>query len=122
VEGAAAGAILIGEPPDTSIFREHFDWPDAVIPVPFDSPDIGAILKELDEDQERLDGIRKNGVINSLLRHDCVYRWAGILDAVGIVQTERMKGRMEHLRRLAEMVRIPGESHELFGPGTRGSW
>jgi hypothetical protein len=39
-EGAAVGTVMIGEAPRTEEFKRQFDWPDAVIHVPFDSPDI----------------------------------------------------------------------------------
>src|SRR5262249_37449979 len=40
-EGAAAGTVMIGEAPRTEGFKRQFDWPDAVIHLPFDSPDVG---------------------------------------------------------------------------------
>ena len=42
-EGAAAGTVMVGEAPRTEDFKRQFDWPDAVIQVPFDAPDIGQI-------------------------------------------------------------------------------
>ena len=53
-EGAAAGTVMIGEAPRTEEFKQQFDWPDAVIHLPFDSPDIGRILADLNGDPERL--------------------------------------------------------------------
>ena len=53
-EGAAAGTVMIGEAPRTDEFKRQFDWPDAVIDLPFDSPDIGNILADLNGDPERL--------------------------------------------------------------------
>ena len=50
-EGAAAGTVMIGEAPRAEEFERQFDWPDAVIHVPFDCPDIGRILANLDEDR-----------------------------------------------------------------------
>ena len=32
-EGAAAGTVMIGCPPQGEHFRRYFDWPDAVIPI-----------------------------------------------------------------------------------------
>jgi hypothetical protein len=46
-EGAAAGTVMIGEAPGTEEFKRQFDWPDAVIHMPFDSPDIGRIPADL---------------------------------------------------------------------------
>ena len=39
-EGVAAGTAMIGEAPRTEAFQRQFDWPDAVIHLPFDSPDV----------------------------------------------------------------------------------
>ena len=35
-EGAAAGTVMIGEAPHTEEFKRQFDWPDAVIHMPFE--------------------------------------------------------------------------------------
>ncbi len=47
-EGAAAGAIVLGDPPDIDEFRQRFDWPDAVIPMPFDAPEVLQRIEELE--------------------------------------------------------------------------
>jgi hypothetical protein len=73
-EGAAAGTVMIGEPPCTGEFNRQFDWPDAVLHVPFDAPDIGRILADLDDDPERLNAIRRNNVRETARRHDWVHR------------------------------------------------
>jgi hypothetical protein len=49
-EGAAAGTVMIGEAPRREEVKQQFDWPDAVIHVPFDSPDVGRILAYLNSD------------------------------------------------------------------------
>jgi hypothetical protein len=41
---------MIGEAPGTEEFKRQFDWPDAVIHRPFDSPDIGRIPADLNGD------------------------------------------------------------------------
>ena len=53
---------MIGEAPRTEEFRQQFDWPDAVIDLPFDSPDIGRILADLNADPKRLRTVRHNNV------------------------------------------------------------
>lgn len=103
-EGAAAGTVMIGQPPDNQTFKEHFDWPDAVIPMAFDEPDISTFLTHLDSEPERLAEIRKNGVIQSLLRHDWVYRWKAILDIVGLKPRPALVAREQRLKQLAEIV------------------
>ena len=42
-EGAAAGAVLLGEPPRSAEFDRQFDWTDAVVRLPFDSPGRGRV-------------------------------------------------------------------------------
>jgi hypothetical protein len=51
-------------------FEKNFDWSDAVIEIPFDCSNIADLDAQLDH-QER---IRTNNIVNSLLRHDWVYR------------------------------------------------
>jgi hypothetical protein len=104
-EGAAAGVVMIGEPPETEQFRREFDWDDAVIRVPFDSPDIGAILAELDRDPERLDAARRNNVFNAAQRHDWVHRLRDVFDTLRIAPTDAMRERERRLQAMAAMVR-----------------
>lgn len=105
-EGAASGSILLGEPLDTDIYREYFDWQDAVIRVPFDCPNIAEVLADLNAQPERLAEIRRNNVVNSLLRHDWVYRWAAVLQEAGLQPAHEMTVRQSHLRQLAEMASL----------------
>jgi Glycosyl transferases group 1 len=103
-EGAAAGTIMIGEPPMTEEFYKYFDWPDAVIKIPFDAPEIGEIIADLDAQPERLARIRKDNVVNSLLRHDWVYRLETILEAVDVQPSEIMLSRKAELRNVANQI------------------
>lgn len=103
-EGAASGAIMIGERPDNEVFEGLFDWPEAVTRLPYDSPDIDLVIKELDADPGRQDRIRRAGIVQSLRRHDWVYRWEAILKSVGLKPMQRMQERKDHLRKLAEVV------------------
>jgi hypothetical protein len=100
-EGAAAGTVMLGEPPRTEEFEAQFGWPDAVIPVPFDSPDIGRVLMELDEDPRRVERIRRHNVGNAALRHDWVHRLRTVFDTLGMTPTEAMRGRERRLHALA---------------------
>ena len=103
-EGAAAGNILLGERPQNGEFEHFFDWPDALIDLPYDSPDAEAIVRELDQQPERQDRIQKLNVQQSLLRHDWAYRWEAILQSVGLVCSPRLALRKKKLQRLAEEV------------------
>jgi Glycosyl transferases group 1 len=100
-EGAAAGAVMIGEPPRTKEFKRQFDWPGALIDVPFDSPDIGRILAELNSDPERLRAIRRSNVREAALRHDWLHRIQVVFDTLGLAPTEKMRARAKQLDQIA---------------------
>ena len=106
-EGAAAGTIMLGDYPQNDAFRSNFDWPDAVIEVPFHSPNIAEVLVELDSQPQRLEKIRKNNIIQSLLRHDWVYRWRAILDIIGLEPMPPLIAREKRLKKLAKMAKKP---------------
>jgi spore maturation protein CgeB len=103
-EGAASGAIMIGERPDNEVFEEWFDWPDAVTRLPYDSRDVDVVIKDLDADPERQDRIRRTGMIQALMRYDWVYRWEAILSAVGLEPMQEALDRKDRLRKLAGTV------------------
>jgi len=103
-EGAASGAIMVGERPKNEEFDRLFDWPEAVTQLPYDSCDIDSIIKDLDGDPERQGRIRRTGVAQALMRHDWVYRWEAILKTVGLEPMQGLLERKEHLRKLADVV------------------
>lgn len=103
-EGAAAGNILLGERPRNGEFERFFDWPDALIDLPYDSPDAEVIVRELDRQPERQARTRKLNIQQSLLRHDWTYRWEAILKAVGVAPLPRLDARKDQLRNMAELV------------------
>lgn len=104
-EGIAAGAILLGEPPETETFRELFDWPDAVIRVPFDCPEVGQVLADLERDPDRLSRMRAQNMIQAALRHDWVHRLGQVFDAFGLEKTEGMRERQRRLEAVAQSSR-----------------
>ena len=104
-EGIAAGAVVLGDPPGIEEFRQRFDWPDAVISMPFDAPDVAQRIEELDADPARQARIRKENAANALLRHDWVHRLRTILEAIGVAPPARMLAREAHLQALAAEVR-----------------
>jgi hypothetical protein len=103
-EGSAAGTVMIGEAPHTDEFKRQFDWPDVVIHVPFDSPDIGRILADLNGDPERLRAVRRNNVRESARRHDWLYRIQVVFDTLGLAPTEGMLARARRLDQIASQA------------------
>jgi hypothetical protein len=100
-EGAAAGTVMIGEPPRTDEFKQQFNWPDAVITVPFDCPDIGGILADLNSDPERLRAVRRTNVCEAARRHDWLNRIQVVFDILGVAPTEKMRTRAQQLEQIA---------------------
>jgi Glycosyl transferases group 1 len=103
-EAASGGAVILGIPPQSETYTQNFDWQDAVIEVPPDTTNVAEAIAELNAQPERLKEIRKNNVVNSLLRHDWVYRWGQILDRVGLSHTPKMVQRRSDLQSLADMA------------------
>jgi hypothetical protein len=103
-EGAAAGTVLVGEAPDNDTFREQFGWEDSVIALPADAGRIAESLAALDADPARLERISKVNVVNSLRRHDHVYRWAQVLSLAGLEASAAMTSRIADLRALADTI------------------
>jgi hypothetical protein len=103
-EGAAAGAVMLGEPANTPAFQEYFSWPGAVIETPFHSPDIIELIATLDKRPKVLDEIRWSGIKAALERFDWYYFWqrvcaaAGLSDAAGAAER---RVRLDKLRQSA---------------------
>jgi len=112
-EGAAAGVVMLGAPPRSEEFKRQFDWPDAVIQIPFDSPDVGRTLAELDLDPSRLERIRRDNVRNAALRHDVVYRIRAIFETLGLQPTAGMLAREAQLREIADGTAALEESSKV---------
>jgi hypothetical protein len=100
-EGAAAGAVLIGEAPRCPSFDEHFGWEDAVIHMPYGTADPAAIIDALDADPQRVEAIRRRNISQSLRRHDWAHRWTSILTLAGLQPDARVGERLDRLARLA---------------------
>jgi hypothetical protein len=100
-EGAAAGAVMIGEAPDCEAYRELFGWPEAVIEIQPDGSDIMAVLRAIGSDPERMAAISTRNATEALLRHDWLYRWKEMFRVAGIEPTPRM---VAHERRLKDMA------------------
>jgi glycosyltransferase involved in cell wall biosynthesis len=103
-EGAAAGAILIGQRPDNGKFETFFDWPHAIVDLPYDSAGFAEAIEAIENNPQMEDAIRRTNVRQSLLRHDWMYRWEAILQAVGMDGLEKLNGRKQYLQTLADSI------------------
>jgi hypothetical protein len=113
-EGAASGAIMVGEPPKNEKFERLFDWPGAVTNLPYDSCGIDTVIQDLDRDRERQAKIRRTGVVQALTRYDWVYRWEAVLKTTGL---EPMQGALERKVRLSKLAEVVSQD----GRGTGGT-
>jgi len=100
-EGVAAGTVMIGEAPRIEEFKRQFDWPDSVIHLPFDSPDISKILADLNGDPRRLQAARHENARQAALRHDWLHRIRIVFETLGVAPTEQMEARADRLNRIA---------------------
>jgi hypothetical protein len=96
-EGAAAGAVMLGQPPANAAYPRLFPYPDAVIEAPFDAPGIADLIRALDADPERLERVRTSHLVHALRHHDWVHRYAEMLAAVGLPPTAAMAERRARL-------------------------
>jgi len=112
-EGAAAGAVLVGQAPDSDTFRRLFDWPEAVIEVASDGSDVIEVLARLAAAPDRLRAISCRNAEQALRRHDWAYRWREILALAGLAPRPQMEARE---RRLAELAALAGEHARLARP------
>ena len=103
-EGAAPGTIMIGETPRNDEFKKIFHWEDAVIPLPFGSDQIGAVIRSLDREPERQATIRSTNITESLLHHDWAYRWETVLELANLSPLPQLLARKQRLKELAEMA------------------
>jgi spore maturation protein CgeB len=103
-EGAAAGAVMIGEAPDCEAYRELFGWRDAVIPIQSDGSDAMAVLNELSSAPERVATISRRNVKEALLRHDWSHRWAEMFRIIGIQPLPHKRAREQRLRHLVDLA------------------
>lgn len=100
-EGAAAGTVMVGDPPAVASFQENFDWPDAVVRLPYGSAEVAPLLDGLLGDPERLARIRAANLKHSLERHDWSNRWWQILHWLGLEPLPALGARRERLRQIA---------------------
>jgi len=103
-EAAAPGTIMIGERCKNREFEKMFTWEDAVINSPFDSEDIGEVMKDLDRQPERQARIRRENIVQSLLNHDWAYRWESVLKVAGLEPLSGLVKRKQKLVERAAMV------------------
>jgi hypothetical protein len=103
-EGAAAGAVLLGQRPECEYFGRLFDWPDAVVEVRPDGSDTVDVISALLAEPDRLREISRRNAEEAVRRHDWVHRWMEIFALTGCGPTPGMNAREARLRELADLA------------------
>ncbi len=105
-EGLASGTILLGDwPRNNKEFDRIFNWPDAVIHVPYGSEDIREVICELDNDLSRQEKIRNHNLSEALSKHDWAYRWESVLQFAGLQPLAQLLERKQQLGDLLQILR-----------------
>jgi hypothetical protein len=103
-EGAAAGAVMIGQPTDSESFRELFPWPNAVISIRPDGSDVRQVLGNLNSNPARLAAISRRNAAEALRRHDWAHRWKQMLTVAGVHESPGLLERERRMRELADFA------------------
>lgn len=101
-EGIASGTVMLGEQPDCVPFREQFNWPNALVPMPHDCDDPLQVLRALESDPAAIDRARRNNVMHAAASHDWLRRVGRILEIAGIEPSAAMRRREERLQLVAQ--------------------
>lgn len=118
-EGAAGGAVVLGSTTPSAEFEACFDWPDAVIALPYGSDAVADVLADLTGQPDRLAHARTTNVRQSLRRHDWVHRWIQVAGGISLSTTGRVTERVQRLAELAARTDLPAEPIGLLRTGSR---
>ena len=75
-----------------------------MIHLPFGSDKIETIINELDRQPDRQEKIRRNNMVQSLLRHDWIYRWETILETARLKPMPELLERKKRLRDMSTVI------------------
>jgi hypothetical protein len=114
-EGVAGGAVLLGSRTLSEEFDRTFDWPDAVVPVPYDTTDMRGVLHELAASPDRLAAPAPANVRNSC----CVTTGRAVVAGARVRRPGADAGdawrRRARLSALADTVDLPPDVLVLDG-------
>ena len=103
-EGAATGAVLVGQAPTIPAFAKDFNWPDAVVDLGANEDDLNATLKKFTTDPERFSALSRRNSVEAIRRFDWSYRWREMLRIVGMEPSLRHLEREKQLAQLAALA------------------
>jgi hypothetical protein len=100
-EGAAAGALLLGQAPTNPSFSADFPWPDAVVSLREDGSDVGEVLNALWAAPDRMEAASRRNAAHALRRHDWGHRWQELLRMASLDPRPALTDRLGRLEALA---------------------
>jgi hypothetical protein len=100
-EGAAAGAIMVGQAPTASTFARDFPWPDAVVDLGSTEADLRGMLAAWSADAGRASLAHRRNAVQALRHFDWAHRWKEILRHSGFEPLPRLLEREKQLHGLA---------------------
>jgi hypothetical protein len=102
-EGAAAGAVMIGEAPNCEEFRTMFPWQNAVVQIRPDGSDVLDVLADLSAKPGLCSAMSHRNAAGALLCHDWLYRWKQIFK---VADLDPLPGMIEREQRLKIMAAL----------------
>ncbi|HTT22815.1 MAG TPA: glycosyltransferase [Candidatus Sulfotelmatobacter sp.] len=118
-EGAAAGTVMIGQPPNCEAFSELFQWTDAVVPIRPDGSDVTEVLAMVGSERARVSAISRRNAVEALLHFDWVYRWKQMFRVAGIEPSPGMAARERRLKELADLAMNPTDCEASIIQGVK---
>jgi len=115
-EGAAAGAVLLGQAPTSSAFRRDFPWPDAVVELDADGSDVVEVLADLSRRPDELAQLGARNAVAALRWHDWAHRWSSILATAGLAPHPVLNERVRALETLASDAERTHPAHKVRSP------
>jgi len=113
-EGAAAGAVLLGQAPGALTFRRDFPWHDAVVELNADGSDVADVLADLSRRPEELARLGVRNAVAALRWHDWAHRWSSVLEAAGLAPRPALNARLRTLEALATGAEACGLAHDVL--------
>ena len=99
LESLAAGCIVVGKRPISTMADEMLSWSDCTIELPDDpAAAVDAVEELLQTEEAKFDEIRRTNMRNTMLYHDIRSRIADLLKAFGIDQPQSLSGELEELK------------------------
>jgi len=100
-EGAATGAVLLGQAPTVQAFQDDFHWQDAIVDLGSTAESVDAFLSTVQRDADRYAAAGRRNAIEALRRFDWAYRWKELLRLAGIAPHPKLLAREQRLNELA---------------------